>query len=267
MIYFKGVEILLLKSLWKGKKHLPCTRFVNLKDCMDKLFLVMPTYNEEENIEKVVRGWHKVLEEKDSESRLVVADAGSTDRTHEILLDLQKEYPQLTILSNTGKFHGPKVIALYDYAIKQGADYVFQTDSDGQTNPDEFGAFWEVRKDYDGIFGCRTARGDGKSRAMVESVLCLLLKVYFGVSIPDANAPFRLLNTAVLKKYLYKMESDFNIPNAMITTYFVYHKESYCFKEISFKPRMLGTNSINSTRIIKIGWKALKDFMRLRKNI
>ena len=57
------------------------------------------------------------------------------DCTHTILLNLQKEYPQLDILENTGKQHGPKVIALYDYAIKNRIDYVFQTDSDGQGRP------------------------------------------------------------------------------------------------------------------------------------
>ena len=69
---------------------------------------------------------------------MVVADSGSSNATHDILIRLQKDYPKLEILSSTGKQHGPKVIALYDFAIKQGADYIFQTDSDGQTNPDEF---------------------------------------------------------------------------------------------------------------------------------
>lgn len=102
---------------------------------MDSLYIVMPAYNEEDNIEQVIRDWYPLLDGKSPVSRLVIADSGSTDRTHTILLNLQKEYPQLDILENTGKQHGPKVIALYDYAIKNRIDYVFQTDSDGQTNP------------------------------------------------------------------------------------------------------------------------------------
>lgn len=62
---------------------------------------------------------------------MVIADSGSTDATHGILLELQKNYPQLEILSDTGKQHGPKLIALYSYAIRQKVDYIFQTDSDG----------------------------------------------------------------------------------------------------------------------------------------
>ena len=53
---------------------------------MDTLYVVMPAYNDEENIDEVVSSWYPVLEGKSPESRLVVADAGSKDKTHEILL-------------------------------------------------------------------------------------------------------------------------------------------------------------------------------------
>lgn len=234
---------------------------------MDILYVVMPAYNEESNIESTVRQWYPVLEGKNEASRLVIADSGSVDKTHEILENLKTEFPQLEILANTGKQHGPKVIALYDYAIKQGADYVFQTDSDGQTDPAEFGAFWNQRKDFDGIFGNRTVRGDGKDRAFVEKVVCFLLRLYFGVKVPDANAPFRLMNTQIVKKYLYKMDKDYNLPNIMMTTYMVKNKEKTDFKPISFKPRQGGVNSINIPRIIKIGWKALGDFRAFKKDM
>ena len=234
------------------------------QDIMDSLFIVMPAYNEESNIEFVVRQWYKILEGKGVCSRLVVADSGSFDRTHEILVRLQKELDHLEILSNTDRQHGPKVIALYDYAIAQGADYVFQTDSDGQTNPDEFDTFWQMRSKYDGIFGNRNAREDGSSRIFVEWVVCFLIKLYFGVKVPDANAPFRLMKTDVVKKYLYKLSSDYNIPNIMMTTYFVYYNERTAFKTISFKQRRGGENSIDILKIMKIGWKALEDFRMLK---
>ena len=58
---------------------------------MDNLFVVMPAYNEEDNISDVVKSWYKVLDGKGEGSRLVVADSGSKDRTHEILLELKKK--------------------------------------------------------------------------------------------------------------------------------------------------------------------------------
>lgn len=152
--------------------------------------------------------------------RLVIADSGSTDATHDILLTLKKEYPQLEILTNTGKQHGPKLIALYNYAIEHGADYIFQTDSDGQTDPREFAQFWELRDRYDAILGYRKVRGDGKSRAFVEKVVCILLKIYFGVNVPDANVPFRLMKSAVVAKYMDYFAPEYNLPNIMLTTFF-----------------------------------------------
>ena len=234
---------------------------------MDVLYIVMPAYNEEANIERTVKEWYPILNGKDKKSRLVIADSGSTDKTHKILTDMVNDYPQLEILSDTGKQHGPKVIALYDYAIKQGADFIFQTDSDGQTDPNEFDACWNLRNQYDAIFGNRNVRGDGKSRAFVEKVVCLLVKLYFGVNVPDANAPFRLMKTNKVNKYLYKLDKDYNLPNIMITTYFVYYNENVLFQTITFKPRQGGKNSINIPRIIQIGWKALHDFHKLKKDM
>ena len=235
--------------------------------CMDSLYIVMPAYNEEMNIEETVRSWYAALDGKDESSRLVVADSGSRDRTHEILLELQKEYPKLRILETADRQHGPKVIALYDHAIRNGIDYIFQTDSDGQTDPAEFERFWSLRHQYDGLFGERTRRGDGKARAFVEQVVCFLLRLYFGVRIPDANAPFRLMKTSVVKKYLYKLRPDYNLPNIMMTTYFVYYQENCRFLPITFKARQGGVNSVNIPKIVRIGWNALGDFRELKQGM
>lgn len=234
---------------------------------MDSLYIVMPAYNEEDNIENVVRAWYPVLRGKADRSRLVIADSGSTDKTHEILLRLKNELPQLDILEKSGKQHGPKLIALYKYAIANNIDYIFQTDSDGQTNPDEFDAFWNIKNTYNVILGNRCVRGDGKARAFVEHVVCFLLKIYFGVNVPDANAPFRLMKTDIVNKYIDKFKEDYNLPNIMLTTFFAYYREKLTFKEISFKPRQAGVNSINIPKIIKIGWKALGDFKEFKKGM
>ena len=234
---------------------------------MNKLYIVMPAYNEEENIEQVVKAWYPVLEGKDPASRLVIADSGSSDSTNAILKKLQEDHPQLEVLSDTGKQHGPKLIALYNYAIRQGADYIFQTDSDGQTDPAEFDAFWQLRGEHDAILGHRKVRGDGKSRAFVEHVVCFLLNLYFGVKVPDANAPFRLMSTRTVGKYMDRFEADYNLPNIMLTTFFAYYKENIAFRVVTFKPRQGGVNSINIPKIVKIGWKALRDFRGFKKGM
>ena len=234
---------------------------------MDSLYVVMPAYNEEANIETVVRAWYPVLQGKSEASRLVIADQGSTDSTHEILMKLKEEMPQLDIIDNTGKQHGPKVLALYAYAISQGADYIFQTDSDGQTDPDEFEPFWKNRGRYEAILGNRTVRGDGFSRKMVEKVVTTLLFIFFGVRVPDANAPFRLMRADLVAKYIDRLDKDYNIPNIMFTTYFAYYKHNIRFKIVSFKPRQGGMNSIDIKKIVKIGIKAVQDFVKLRREM
>lgn len=233
----------------------------------DTLYIVMPAYNEEANIEAVVNQWYPILSGKSENSRLVIADSGSSDRTHEILEGLKATYSQLEILTDCDRQHGPKLIAMYNYAIKNGADYVFQTDSDGQTNPDEFAAFWDNRDKYDAIIGNRTKRGDGASRAFVEKVVVTLLRIYFGINVPDANAPFRLMKCSLVAKYIDRMEKDYNLPNIMLTTFYAFYKENISFKEISFKPRKAGKNSINIRRIVVIGWKALADFNKFKKGM
>lgn len=240
---------------------------MELREGMDRLYLVMPAYNEEESIEVVVREWYQLLNGKDKESRLVVADSGSTDSTHDILLGLKNEFPKIEIMSDTGRQHGPKLMALYNYAICKGADYIFQTDSDGQTTSKEFDCFWNQRADYDIIIGNRIVRGDGKGRKLVEEVVCLLLKMIFGVNVPDANAPFRLMKVDVVEKYLGRMPNDYTLPNIMLTTFFAYYSEKMRFIEISFGKRKAGRNSIDFFKIAAIGWKAILDFLKYRKDM
>ena len=231
---------------------------------MDTLYIVMPAYNEAENMETVVRQWYPVLSGKSPDSRLVVDDAGSTDGTHELLLRLKTELAQLEILDTEEKGHGPKLMALYGYAVRQGAGYIFQTDSDGQTFPEEFGAFWERREQYDGQFGWRKERGDGAVRDFVERVVCFLLRLYFGVRIPDANAPFRLMKTEAVGKYLGRLPETYELPNIMLTAFFVKGTERTAFPEIRFAPRTKGRNSVNIPRICRIGLRALRDFRAFR---
>lgn len=238
-----------------------------MKKIGESIYVVMPAYNEEENIEKTVKEWYPILSFGNKDSRLVIADSGSSDKTHEILVKLKKKYPMLETVTECEKQHGPKVIYLYNYAIKNKADWIFQTDSDGQTNPKEFEGFWNEREKYDILLGNRTVRGDGKQRAFVEKTVCRLLKFYFKVKVPDANAPFRLMKSSVVKKYIGKLPYDYNLPNIMLTAYFVHNKEKVTFKEISFKPRQGGVNSINIPKIVKIGYKALSDFRHFKKDM
>lgn len=236
---------------------------------MERLYIVIPAYNESENIRQLIDDWYPVVEKHNGngESRLVIINDGSKDNTYDLICKYAENRPLLKPLSKVNGGHGSTVLFGYRYAIQNKADYIFQTDSDGQTLPDEFEQFWKYKEDYDAILGNRSKRQDGSSRKFVENTLRFILKVTFGVSVPDANAPFRLMKRELVEKYINKMPEDFNLPNVMFTTYFAYFNEKIKFLEITFKPRQGGTNSINIKKIIKIGWKALSDFRMLKKHI
>ena len=234
---------------------------------MSKIFFVLPAYNEEANIAETIGRWYPVVEKVGADSRLVIANDGSKDKTMEIMESLKDKYPQFIPLSKPNSGHGPTVIYLYKYAIEQGADFIFQTDSDGQTNPDEFPAFLEASRDYDCVMGCRPVRGDGKDRKMVENVLRSYVWLFFHVWVPDANAPFRLMKASVVKKYIDLMPPDFNLPNAVLAACFSKFRERVKYIDITFKPRQGGVNSINPKKILKIGWKAISDFWKVSREV
>ena len=236
---------------------------------VEKLYIIAPAYNESENIKNFIDDWYPIIEtyNGNGNSRLVIVNDGSTDNTYKILQECAKTRPFLEPLTKENGGHGPALLFGYRYAIEHDADYIFQTDSDGQTNPVEFQQFWDLRRDYDAIIGNRPGRQDGLFRKFVQKVLLVILRITFGIDVPDSNAPFRLMKTEIVEKYIKKMPEDFNLPNVMLTTYFSYFHEKVKFIKISFKPRQGGRNSINLKRIIKIGWQAMSDFQKLRKSI
>ena len=233
----------------------------------ETLFIVMPTYNEETNIRNVVEEWYPILENADENSRLVIADGGSKDDTLNILYDLQKELPKLIVISKPNTDHGTKIIFLYKYAIENGANWIFQTDSDGQTVAEEFTEFWNIRKCYDAVMGNRVKRGDGLVRKGVEYILRVYLKIFFGTWVPDANAPFRLMKCSVVKKYINLMPEDFNLPNAILAACFKKYNDRVIYKKISFQSRQGGKNYMNLKRIFKIGMESVNNFAQIRKKL
>lgn len=235
----------------------------------DVLYIVMPAYNEEDNIKSTLDDWYPIVEKYNANglSRLVAVNDGSKDNTYQLMQEYASTHPLFVPLTKQNGGHGSTVIFAYDYALKSNADWIFQTDSDGQTDPGEFDEFWNKKENFDAIFGNRAVRGDGKLRAIVEKIVCLLVRCYFGVKVPDANAPFRLMRASKVGKYLYKLKPDYNLPNIMMTTYFKYYNERVLFRKITFKPRKMGTNSINIKKIVKIGLNAIKDFSQLKKEM
>ena len=233
----------------------------------DSLYIVIPAYNEEENIRQVVDDWYPVVDSRSGESRLVIVNDGSRDSTLSVLKSLQADRPKLTVLDKENGGHGSTILFGYHYALDQGAEYVFQTDSDGQTFASEFDAFWDERSKYDMVIGYRNHREDGFSRVVVTKVLKLVIRLCFHVTVTDANTPYRLMNASVLSEEIESVPKDFFLSNVLLTVLFTKHLRKIKYIPITFRPRQGGVNSINLKRIFRIGRQSLKDFRELNRNI
>lgn len=235
---------------------------------MDTLYIIVPAYNEEKNIERVINDWYPIVERYNGneQSRLVIIDDGSKDETYEIVKKYAESRPLLVPITKQNSGHGGTVLYGYQYALKNNADYVFQTDSDGQTLAEEFPQFWEERNQYDMLIGLRSKRQDGFARVIVTKVLKLVIRLCFGVNVPDANTPYRLMQAESLKKAVSKIPEGFNLSNVLVAVYFE-KKMKTKYIPITFRQRQGGKNSINIKSIVKIGYKAFGDFRELNKQL
>jgi len=234
---------------------------------VDKLYIVIPAYNEEANIKNVIKDWYPIVEKAGNGSKLVIIDDGSKDSTYSIMQELAKNLEAFEPITKPNGGHGATILYGYNYAITAGADYVFQTDSDGQTLPEEFWPFWEARKNYDMIIGHRKGRQDGFSRVLVTKTLKFVLSLCFHVSVTDANTPFRLMKTSTLKEQISLIPENFNLSNVIISVIYAKKKLAVKYLPVTFRPRQGGVNSINMKKIFHIGKKAFTDFRKINQYI
>ena len=229
----------------------------------------MPAYNEAANIRQVIHDWYPIVEKfGDNNSRLVIFDDGSKDETFSIMLAEKKNRPLFEPITKSNSGHGATVLTAYHYAIENHADFIFQTDSDGQTLPAEFEKFWELRDSFDMIIGDRTAaRRDGAFRVLVTFTLRMMLRIIFGVNLVDANTPFRLMNTVTLKKFIDRVPDGQEHANALIAAMYAKNNLRMKYLPVTFKKRKTGKSWVRLSKILKIGWEALWDFIKLSKRL
>lgn len=245
---------------------------------MDSLFIIIPAYNEAENIGKVIEEWYPVIEHHDGDgrSKLVIMDDGSRDDTLKIVKGYVARLKHLEVITRENSGHGASIWFGYQYAVESGADYIFQTDSDGQTSASEFPEFWNHRHDSDVIIGDRRDRQDGAARRIVSGTLRALTGMIFRVKVSDVNTPYRLMSRQALETALSYIPKEYSLTNVALTAVFASMAKGYTgeenrinlsFKPITFKPRQGGKNSINLAKIIRIGLKAVGELRGIRKQI
>lgn len=239
-----------------------------------QLFLVMPVYNEQDCIKKVLNDWITTLSPLNVKKTFIVINDGSTDQTSQILKDFKKAQEvssaRLEVLDVKNAGHGAAILTGYQKAIELSdsthKSFVFQTDSDDQFESRDFFKLWELNKNYDFIFGHREIRHDAKNRLFISKILRILVRLYFGVKTYDPNIPFRLMETRSLEIVLKKLPKDLFAPNIFITVLALLHfsKKTKQGVSVLHKARETGQVSIVSFKLLKVCFKSLKQLIAFK---
>src|SRR5687767_10263048 len=121
-----------------------------------ELMVVMPVYNEQASVRKVVIEWFQEIENWTENFVFLAVDDGSTDGTPRLLTRLCEQLgKRFEVLRQDNQGHGQSCLNGYRIAIERQVPFVFQIDSDGQCDPQYFFRFWRRREDFDVIYANR----------------------------------------------------------------------------------------------------------------
>lgn len=225
----------------------------------DNLWLILPVYNEELSISYVVREWSQKINSLKIKHTICIINDGSKDNTLSILNHLANELENIVIIDKENSGHGQTCVFGYKYAIENGADWIFQIDSDGQCDTRFFEAFIEKTNNiHKNIFGNRTSRDDGFNRVLISKFVQLFTLVSTGFWIKDGNVPYRMMSARELEKVVHKIPSDFHLANILVSV--LLKKESeIIWIPIHFNKRYAGNPSVKSFSFIKHGLKLFRQ--------
>lgn len=190
---------------------------------MSDSLVIIPTYNEKENIEKIIRKVFSVPQP----FHILVVDDGSPDGTAQIVKSLQQEYPDaLFIEERKGKLGlGTAYIHGFKWALDKDYEYIFEMDADFSHNPDDLVHLLNAsKKGGDMVIGSRYIKGVNvvnwpMSRVLMSYFASAYVRLITRIKIQDATAGFicyrrKVLETIALDKikfvgYAFQIEMKF----------------------------------------------------------
>ena len=220
----------------------------------------MPVYNEEESLSHVLDAWLPVLRENLDNFVYCIINDGSKDKSIDIMNSYAETNPEIKVIDKTNSGHGQSCIYGYHVAIENGAQWVFQMDSDGQCDPSYFKACVVQSANHPVVYGYRQTRDDGWKRFYISRIVSAFIWIATRVWVKDANVPYRLMHTDTLKRIVNHVPKDFHLANVLISTY-----QQYRYKikwvNIHFNDRFGGEPSVKLSLFAKHG---LVLFQQLR---
>lgn len=165
------------------------------------ILVIIPTYNEVENIQKIIP---KVLEQ-DARLDILVVDDNSPDGTADVVIRWTQKTPRVKILQREGKMGlGTAYVAGFQFAIKERYKFIFEMDADFSHDPKEIPRFIEAIQDHDLVIGSRYIRGVNVvnwplSRLLLSYSANYYTKIVTGMDLNDATGGFKCFRREVLE--------------------------------------------------------------------
>jgi dolichol-phosphate mannosyltransferase len=173
---------------------------------MASVWLILPTYNEAENIEGIVAAALPQLVSTGLDHRILVVDDGSPDGTGEIADRLAVAHDEVEVLHRTSKDGiGPAYIAGFRRALDAGADFVMEMDSDFSHDPADIPRLVLAATDADLVLGSRYVQGGGVTdwglaRRLISRGGSLYARLLLGVPVRDLTGGFKCFRRSALER-------------------------------------------------------------------
>jgi len=234
---------------------------------MPRAVICLPTYNELENLEPMVRALAGVLDT--SRDRVLVIDDSSPDGTGELADRLAAELPWVSVLHRERKEGlGPAYIAGFRRALADGVELVLEMDCDFSHDPTDVPRLIEAAGDADLVLGSRYAPGGGTEnwgflRRFVSRGGCLYAQVLLGARVRDLTGGFKCFRRDTLEAidldalsargYAFQIETTYRVLRAGLRV-----KEV----PIRFVERRVGDSKMTGSIVAEAIWKV--PVLRLR---
>lgn len=244
---------------------------------MEKL-VIIPTYNEKENIEPIIQA----IQALNQDFHVLVIDDGSPDGTAEIVRQLQSRYPQSLFLEERrGKQGlGTAYIHGFKWAISHDYEFIFEMDADFSHSPQDLPRLYEACKSgaADVAIGSRYVKGGGvknwpKNRIALSKGGSLYTRLILWMPVHDQTAGFMCYRKEVLET-INLDEIRFVGYAFQIEMKFAAWKLGFRLKEvpIQFEDRKFGESKMNSgivkegiLGVLKLRWHSF--FTNYRKRV
>ena len=169
----------------------------------DRKIVIIPTYNEKENIERIIR---KVFS-LDGGYEILIIDDGSPDGTAAIVKSLQKEFPdRLNLIERAVKLGlGTAYITGFKWALGHGYDYIFEMDADFSHDPDDLPRLLEACKEGEGVaIGSRYSDGISVvnwpiGRIIMSYYASVYVRTVLRMKVFDCTAGYKCYSRRVLE--------------------------------------------------------------------